>query len=235
MAAALLVTGSASARATKHCVETGTVVGETQCRSFGTSWATERSIPFFGGIGVWSSSISSSFAAKFSGTTIAADSAQLSPGPLRAHGGELRVGIQLSPYAYLGFGYGLALGANSSRTIESDGYRVALRDGINFIHGRFAPFVGVRAPLGRVSLRAELAPAVQVQLVLFKATAAGGPEKPGSAGSIGVILEPRLAVDYWLTPDTTLSLWSGANAMRPGDLTFGLSLMGHLRAFDGAY
>lgn len=236
--AALLVAGRANAHS-KHCVETGAAVGETQCTRFGFPWATERSIPFFAGAGVFSTFVQSPIAAQFGGAggarSLGVDSAQLSHGALRGYGGDLRVGGHLSPYVYLGFGFGFALGANASRTVEAGGYRVALRDGVNLIHARFAPFVGVRAPLGRVSLRAELAPALQAQIVLFKAYAADGSQKPGSGGGIGLILEPRVAVDYWLTPDTTLSLWSGANAMRPGDLTFGLTLLGHLRAFDGAF
>jgi hypothetical protein len=49
------------------------------------------------------------------------------------------------------------------------------------------------------------------------------------------VVEPRMALDAWLTPDTTLTAWAGTNVLRPGDLSMGIALAAHLRAFDGSF
>lgn len=235
---AVLCTASPASARTNRCYETGTVVGETQCTNFGAWWATERAVPLFGGLGAWTGFTQSPLTGSITkeGQTLAGiDSTQLARGALRAHGGDIRVAGMVSNYLYIGLGWGLALGSNTGNTVDSNGYRIALRSGVNMIHGRVAPFIGVRAPLGRLSLRAELAPSLQILSVLVQATDAEGKVTPGSAGGFRFALEPRLAVDYWTTPDTTFSLWSGANALRPGDITVGLAVMGHIRAFDGTY
>jgi hypothetical protein len=235
--AVLCVPAAASAR-TNRCIETGTVVGETRCTNFGAWWATERAVPLFGGLGAWTSFTQTPFAGTITreGQTLAVvDTAQLARGALRAHGGDIRVAAMVSSYFYIGFGWGLALGSNTGNTVESNGYRVALGSGVNMIDARVAPFFGVRAPLGRLSLRAEVAPSLQILTVLVRATDGGGKETAGSLGGFRFALEPRLAVDYWVTPDTTFSLWSSANALRPGDMAVGLAVMGHIRGFDGTY
>lgn len=236
LAIALSIVVPATAQAgTKTCVETSAVVGETQCSNFGAFWSTERAFPLFAAIGGWSSVIQSSYDAKFvnkEGATVATTNSRLH-GTLRAYGGEVRAGGYFTRYTYFALGFGLALGSNKGDTVESNGHQVSRQDGVNFIHARFAPVVGVRAPLGRLAFRLELATALQLVSVQFKAIGADGSEKAGSAGSAGFALEPRVAVDVWPTPDTTLSLWSGANLLRPGEMTFGLMIGGHIRAFDG--
>ena len=219
-----------------HWVENSAVVGETRCSTFGAFWSTERSLPLFAAFGAWSSVLRTPLGAKFvdkSGATVATTDSQQHSSALRAYGGEVRVGGYITRHVYLGFGFGLALGSNSGRTVENNGHTIALTDGVNFIHARVAPVLGVRAPLGRLALRLEVAPALQIVSVLFRVSASDGSERLGAAGSAGFALEPRIAVDLWPTPDTTFSLWSGANVLRPGDFTFGLMIGGHLRAFDG--
>jgi hypothetical protein len=236
--AALLVTGTASA-SSRHCVETGTVVGETTCRRFGQWWATEHAIPVFGGVGMWSSVVRNPFLARVydkQGTTVAtATTSDVAEGPLRSYGGEFRIGGFATNLFYLGFGFGLGLGKNRSQTIDRNGYAVSLDDGINFVHARVGPFMGLRAPMGRLSFRAEVATPLDLMFVSFRSMGADRSERSVGAGGVGIAVEPRIAVDVWPVPDTTISLWAGADVIRPGNMTMGLTLTGHLRAFDGAY
>ncbi len=235
MLTSLLATTHAYARH-NSCVETADVVGETRCRNFGGFWATERSVPLFVSLGTYSSFLSAPLVGNvIGGRGLQIDGSTLSPTGLRAHGGEVRMGGHFSRYVYGGFGMGVALGNQAAtHTVDVNGYQVSLGDGINVYHGRLAWFVGFRVPLGRVSLRLEMPVALQMIGFQMKAIAPDGTKIAGGGHKLGVALDPRVMVDLWVTPDTTLSLWTGANLLRPGDFAAGLMIGGHLRAFDGA-
>jgi hypothetical protein len=142
-----------------------------------------------------------------------------SPGdgaPIRGYGIDFRLAGYFARHGYLAFDWALALGRARSDA------------GVNFFQARVGPTVGVRVPLGRLSLRVEGLTALQVLLVSTG-------DRGKSSGGAMLAIEPRVAVDWWFTPDSTLTAWAGANVLRNGDYSFGLSIGGHLRAFDGAF
>lgn len=98
-----------------------------------------------------------------------------------------------------------------------------------------SPDVPTTAPAVRLS--AVSTPARGAQVFGLLARASGPSHSESAAGDTAFVLrlEPRVAADVWLTPDTTLSVWGGMNALRPSDRTLGVSLGAHVRAFDGAY
>ncbi len=46
------------------------------------------------------------------------------------------------------------------------------------------------------------------------------------------VVEPRAAVDVWLTPDTTLGLWAGSDVLQRGAWSTGIAFAFHSRSFD---
>lgn len=45
-------------------------------------------------------------------------------------------------------------------------------------------------------------------------------------------IEPRVAIERWVSPWVTVGAFAGENALRRGDTSFGLTITGHVRAFD---
>ena len=197
---ALLLVGS-TARAGHHCAEVSETVGERRCTSFGQSWSTERSIPMLASIGGWSSLV----------RPVGRDVALR--GPLQSYGVDVRFGGYFARYGYIALDWGVALGRPAPA--------------LTLFHARVGPAVGVRVPLGRVSLRVEGLTALQLLLLSREG-------KDGGGGAM-IAIEPRVALDFWLAPDTTLTTWAGTNLLRSGDSSFGLALAAHVRAFDGAF
>jgi hypothetical protein len=238
--ALLLVTSSASAR--NQCHEVSDTVGERKCTAFGQTWSTEKSIPVFIGIGAWSSLVQPTGSA-FSGTLrgkngenpVAFDSASFIRGPIQSYGFDIRLGGYFARYGYVAFDWGLALGQARGDTLTTGGYQLSPSSGVNFFHARVGPAVGVRIPLGFMSLRVEGLTALQVLILSTEVNGPDGTRKNGGTGGAMLAVAPRVAADFWVTPDTTLTAWAASNVLRSGDHSFGLSIAAHVRAFDGAF
>lgn len=230
------------ARAGNQCHEVSDTVGERKCSTFGQRWATERSIPMFAAFGGWSSVVQPT-GRGFDGTLRAPDganpvafrSSQVIRGPIRSFGVDLRLGGYFARYGYVALDWALGLGHAQGQPWASSGYRIEPASGVNFFHARVGPAVGVRVPLGKVSLRFEGLTALQLLLLSTEVYGPEGTRRDGGGGGVMLALEPRAAIDLWVAPDTTLSAWAGANLLRSGDYTSGLSLAAHVRAFDGAF
>ncbi len=236
---ALLVVAS-PARADDSCVEVTNTVGERTCSRFGQFWSTERAAPLFTAFGAWSGltqpgrGFRHTVTDRAGSNEVQIDSARFIRGPIQSYGLDFRVGGMFARHGYFGFDMGVAAGHASGAPVRESGFQLAPAAGLNFIHMRFGPVLGVRVPLGKVSLRVEALTGLQVFALMTDARAPDGRTSAGVA-LFGGVVEPRLAADFWLSPDTTLSTWAGYNVLRPGDTTFGLSLAAHFRAFDGAF
>lgn len=242
VAAALLVTLAPTKRASasKQCVEVSEVVGERRCGRFGMMWSREHAIPFFAGIGMFSGLVQP-YGRPFTGTVIDGnkrtpiDAGQFVRGPIQSHGINFRLGGYFARYGYLGIDWAFALGHARAEPHDTAGYRVAPTPGINFFQGRVGTLFGVRAPLGKVSLRLEVLTGLGLMFLSNRTLDANGVARDGATGGFAFVVEPRVAADFWVTPDTTLSLWAGSSVLRTGDHSFGTTLTFHLRAFDGAF
>ncbi len=61
----------------------------------------------------------------------------------------------------------------------------------------------------------------------------GDPPAGCSAGYGEWLIEPRAAFDFWIDRWATVSVWAGTNVLAPAEVTGGLMIGMHDRAFDG--
>lgn len=237
---AVLAHSSLASASGDGCHEVSDTVGERRCSRFGMSWATEHSPAMFTSIGAFTSSIAPhgfehEVTDDIGRTLHATDAKRFVRGAIQTHGGDFRIGGMMSRYGYFAFDFGVGLGHAHGQPYTADGFTLTPAAGVNFLQAYVGPVVGARVPLGKVSFRFEGLVGAQV-FALF-ARANGPSHSESAAGDTAFVwrLEPRVAADVWLTPDTTLSVWGGMNALRPSDRTLGVSLGAHFRAFDGAY
>ena len=89
---------------------------------------------------------------------------------------------------------------------------------------------GVRVPLGRVSIRAELVAGLH-GATLSATTGGKAIEADAAAG----LIEPRVGAELWFSPWWSVEGFVGINALDRSEQVFGVGLGGHLQAFDGRY
>jgi len=211
----LLITPAAYGGHGHVCRELNDVVGDRICGRYGDRWSTERSVPLFIGLGAFNGVVQPAM--------INAGAAAISDTSLRSYGAAVRAGGMVSPFAYVGVEWALGFG----RAPRRDANEVTAGSAL-FGQGWGAVVAGARVPLGRISLRLELATGAQLL------TVSSDDRRPASATRIAVLAQPRAAIDWWVTPDTTVSGWLGTDAVWPGNYTFGIAATVHARAFDGA-
>jgi hypothetical protein len=240
--AVVALTPRTAQASSNKCIEVSDTVGETRCTSYGALWSTERAIPLFVSVGGWSSIINpagSQFGGTLHdrvGTTIGRfDAADVVRGPLRAYGIDFRMGGYFAKYGYVGLDWAFGIGRAEGDGHDLAGNRLTPAAGVNFFQARVGPAFGVRVPLGRISLRLEGLTALQILLLATKRSGPDGVTVKGGNGGVMLAIEPRVAVDWWFTPDSTLTAWAGTNVLRTGDYSMGLTAAFHLRAFDGAF
>jgi hypothetical protein len=235
----LLVAAQADARFAsrpRRCIETSDVVGASECSRFGDGWSAERAWGVFGGAGLWISSVQprgEAFEKSLPHTSYRA--ADFLRGPVRSYGFDLRVAAFLSRALYVGGTFGLSGGHADARGFATENHAVAPLDGMNFTHARVGPLLGLRAHLGKTSVRVEVLGAVQAMQLKYRETYHDGRSRERAMGGVSIAVEPRAAVDWWLTPFTSLSLWGGLDVIRPGNSSIGFAIASHVRAFDGAF
>jgi hypothetical protein len=91
---------------------------------------------------------------------------------------------------------------------------------------------GVRLPMGDLALHAEAMGGVRV-VTLTVASYHGDCETQTVVSDIEPLLETRVGASAWLSPWISLGAMVGSNALQRGDVSAGIFLDGHLRAFDG--
>jgi hypothetical protein len=229
----------------RGCTETSAVVGERQCSAYGDDWSVERRLPFVYRFGFRYAEFSTSgrtFSdqppkrkpAGYQAYDFAGD--QLGASRLATGGFDGGLTLHVWGQLYLGFDMGFTWGATDTGTIKTQtSTPLTLRDreGIDTYVIHAGVPVGYRLPLGRVSLRPE---------VIFGGVFAnvshaleGGTSQTSASVASRALVEPRVAVDVWLTQHFTLSAYGGINAVDPRSRAFGLMLSWHARAFDGDF
>ncbi len=240
--AALLAPALAQAGSHKHCVETSDVVGERSCSRYGVGWSSEHAVPIVLGLGAFHGQVSPigrSFAGKIgknSPTLYDYQGGEAGLSSVSTYGFDLRTHGFLTRSLYLGFDWTMAFAHARPNAHHADGWALSPRDGVNFFQIRVGPALGLRIPAGRLSFRGELGVGLQILSLSQNARPLQSTASSvGSATYVGGYLEPRLAVDAWTSPWSTISLWGGVNALHPADRSFGLGFALHGRAFDGVF
>jgi len=239
--AAVTLGAPAVASAHKSCVEKSDVVGDRVCSRYGARWASEHMFRIVLGAGFWtghttptSRSWSGSFG-KDGPIKLKLPGRALGVSTIDDVGFDLRMHGYASRYVYLGIDTALAFGAIRTNTEQQPNLELAHAAGLNFVHAKIGAVVGTRIPLGPVTARLEGVIGLELASINAKARRPGTSDWiDGSFTSANVLLEPRVGLDVWTSPWTTVTAWGGVNMVYPSERSIGVSFALHGRAFDGA-
>jgi len=218
-----------------QCVEHSDVVGHQTCTRFGS----------------WDATYVPALTFELGGSLHLVDGASLDGFSLAEHDGgnvgvnvtgtrtaaigtgDLRVRLAITRNFYLGVELGIGGGPSAPglQATTSMADATVRPSGTMWISGGFA--VGARIPLGAIDLRAEL--------LLGGALATSelheryfDCENYVSIGSGIGLVEPRVAIDWWVSPWMTLGVVGGVNLAGPlSDAQVGVAVGFHARPHDG--
>lgn len=234
VAAVLLCVAMPSvAAAGKSCVEVSEIVGEQKCSQYGTGWTRERGWALVLDLSLLRTEFGlggRGFAAKVgkNGPTLYEFDGARTGDVARTTGFSLRM-LGFLGAGYVGLEQSVGFGRYDGRSFQAGDYAVSPASGLSVIGATFGIPLGMRIPLGRVSLRGEMLGGFTLLTLTQEANGARA-----NATWVGGALEGRGFVDVWLATDTTLSVLVGRDLLGRGDTRFGLSLAFHTRAYDGA-
>lgn len=242
VAAAATLSIPAIASASNSCVEKSDVVGDRVCGRYGDRWAKERLFRVVLGAGFWtghvtppSRSWSGSFG-KDSPIKVGIPGAALGVSTIDDVGFDFRLHGYASRNVYLGFDWALAVGAIQTKLAQPQGnIELQHAGGLNFIHAKLGGVVGARLPLGPLTARLESVIGVEIASISANGRRLGQTEWiRGGITSVNLLLEPRVGIDLWTSPWSTVTGWGGMNMLYPSERSIGVSFALHGRAFDGA-
>jgi hypothetical protein len=147
-------------------------------------------------------------------------------GPMHGNGFYVDARMHVTPWFYAGVDLRAAYGDAPAATFAFAGGQMASWDGAWLM--TMAGVAGARLPLGRISLRGELVAGIHGATLTSHAM-------DTSADTVAPLVEPRVAVDLWMSPWWVLEATAGANALDRSEHVFGLGLSFHGQAFDGRY
>jgi len=226
--------GSTSAPA---CVDASVVTGHKQCESF-ARWDVSRWPRMQIGFGTSVHSFSTADMT-FEGTAehdrsisyiIVDDDLRRS----RAVGGtfDMRITGNLGRWFYTGFevGIGGAAVANPRTMNTASDLKLEPSRGALYLSG--GALLGIAIPVDRYRLHAETFAGART-LGLSTTTEHGDCVDESVAWAHDILIESRAGVQTWLGPWWTATAWIGSDLRERADVSFGVMLQGHVRAFDG--
>lgn len=221
------------------CYDSSDVVGYRRCSSYGSRWAIPEHLPALAlELTTWTARIDladveaggavhHSFGDDYNYRVVGADLG----GSALANGLKLRL-VGHHRGLYLGVEGAVAhLGADRRTTsmATSDGITAMTSSADTLVMG--GAVVGIARGYGRVALGAELMGGARG--VVVEAESVRGACETTDTTVVGhAVVEGRVRADVWLTPWVTVGAYAGKDVL-DGQASAGLSLGGHLRAFDG--
>jgi hypothetical protein len=153
---------------------------------------------------------------------------------VRSYGGETGAAWLPFPYLYLGAALAFGMGSASPPAFTANGLTITPGAGVNVSDTGVGGVVGVRLPLGALSLRADALLGASF-LSLDEYVSTGGRQLTASGSATAFLVEPRLHADVWLTPFVTVGLFATMPSFTPSATNAGFSLAFHTSAFDGRF
>jgi hypothetical protein len=242
LAAVLLCMLASRTAHARGCSEVSDIVGYEKCNRFGDGWSLDRRPPLFFGFTLQHSLFDPNGVTfqqeKGKGVTLGNDPSlphfdggSLGVGGLEAFGFDLRIGGYFLGPLYTGIDFGVGFGHNRLGVVSSNGTTfIPSNSTFNTNESTIGGLLGVRLPLGRLSLRLEELGALRTAEI-WEETPAGELRM----GAFRGVLETRALVDVWATPNLTLSVYGGTNALDTQEQSMGLAIEYHGRSFDGAF
>lgn len=228
---------SSSSTAVPACYEVSDIVGYRQCTSYGAGWAIPEHLPALAlELSTWtarvdladvdvSGSIHHSTGPDYTYRVVGRDLGSTA----LANGLKLRmVGHRGRVYAGLE-GAAAHLGSDQRTQMMADGMTELTSNADTLMMGGLV--IGVDHPVGRMTVGLEAFAGGRG--VVVEATSHRGACETEDQRVVGhAVVEGRVRADVWLTPWLTAGGYAGKDAVT-GQTSAGLSLAGHLRAFDG--
>jgi hypothetical protein len=227
--------GAVDVESDPPCAQTTPIVGRSECSRFG-AWDVGWLPPIELGLGASVRRFSldgmhfEGVAQHDRAVAFNLRGADLGAGDVTAVTSDLRMLTGLGRHLYLGLEGELGGVAVDGDTMQRATQTLTPGNAL-FLGG--GGFVGVRTGGRGLRLRAELYGGVRA-LIEEVESHDGICTSPTSMRAVAPAIEPRLALETWLTPYATLGANFGANALAERDYSVGLLLSMHARAFDGA-
>jgi hypothetical protein len=120
-------------------------------------------------------------------------------------------------------------GTRATRTHE-----VSVEPGVSQLLG-IGGVVGMQVVLAPIGLRAELFAGADFAGIWARTSYLGVPGHSSVTLTPHAVIEPRLAVDLWLTPWLSVGVMGGVDVLGPlTSADVGLTITGHVRSYDAA-
>ncbi len=237
LACGLMVTAVAQAR----CPDPDTLVVGDTCKQYGedgTSKWSSGEFPLVATLGLRSLSYVPSMGGTFDGNVETSPLAYSFPGQslgasaVRTYGPAAGLAWYPIPFVYVGAELAFGWGQWSGAGFSTSNLAISSRGTLDASMIDYGALAGLRLPLGTLSLRGEML--VGGSTVSIDQYAQNGSNQlTATASATVLLLEPRAALDVWISPTVTLSLFGSMPAFEPDAVNAGVILSMHLRAFDG--
>jgi hypothetical protein len=235
----VLLAAPVAARA-QDCSVTSRVVGHGDCSEF-ASWDAQNIARFVMGAGVSLRTINVG-RMTFNGTAEHTDLMQdyaihgsiFHPATSVIYTADLRAAWYIWRGVYIGGEISLGLGGLPEvGDLTMPNGLVVTPHGLGFFDT--GPIVGTSIPLWSVAvLRGEILLGGRSEWI-GTTTTSGAESLDGSAASAEWLVEPRGALDFWLSPHVTAGIAAGGDAWPRLNFYGGLFVQVHTRAFDGLH
>lgn len=237
VACGVMAAGVAQAR----CPDPDTLVVGDTCKQYGedgeSSWSS-GAFPLVATVGFRSLSYVPAMGGTFDGNVETSPLAysfpgqSLGAGSLRTYGMELGLDWVPVPFAYAGVSLAFGFGQWNGTGFNASNLGITSRGSLDASMFDYGALAGLRLPLGTVSLRGEMLVGGS-SVSIDQYAQSGNSQLTATASTTVLLLEPRAALDVWVTPTITLSLFGSMPAFVPEAVNGGVILSMHLRAFDG--
>jgi hypothetical protein len=228
---------SSSSSSEPACVETSAVVGRSTCpeNRYGT-WRVPSLLPRFRvafGASVHRFSLSgmsfSGTAAHETGIAYRMVGDEISSSAASAMTMDLAITGRIGRYAYVGLGSSVGHAMVDSERIEREGSLSMSASGNLYVEAGVVS--GISVPMGSFAIGAEAFAGPRIVGMSIDSQHLDC-ESSSFAFDSEWLIETRVTAQTWLTPWLTVGGRVGSNVLQRGDMSVGVFLQGHTRAFD---
>ena len=150
---------------------------------------------------------------------------------LRLYGGETGLAWLPLPYLYVGAAAAYGTGTLSFRPFSASGLTITPGTGLDVDETVFGGVLGLRLPLGPVSVRVDaLVGGAWFDVDQYARSSPN--QLTATSEASAIFVEPRVHTDLWITPFFTLGLFAAMPSFNLGATNVGLTLAAHTTAFD---
>jgi hypothetical protein len=220
-------------RGYRECVERSHVVGQTRCSGFASDWANGDAPAIAVGVDVRALRLAPSMLVASGSLASQAWSLESGPEPWLVSLAP-RTRIELERFAYVGIEGRLGVGPSVDGTRATRTHEVSVEPGVSQLLG-IGGVVGMQVVLAPIGLRAELFAGADFAGIWARTSYLGVPGHSSVTLTPHAVIEPRLAVDLWLTPWLSVGVMGGVDVLGPlTSADVGLTITGHVRSYDAA-